>query len=175
MFEISFSQSSRLNSFFLLVSPLSVWSSGLCKLLIVWDFCWVFVCLSVFPLMGQAEWGGNSVCWWLDLYFRFVCCLDEAPCTGYYWWLDDARYCIQVFSFVWVLTIWSSLGIVLWSSRVLESVLPLQRLRAWSLFRNEDSTSGLLWHLVRLKQTSKNKKPNMNPSKRQLQNQANNN
>ena len=33
-------------------------------------------------------------------------------------------------------------------SRVLESVLPLQRLRVWSLVRNKDSTNGLLWHHV---------------------------
>ena len=27
--------------------------------------------------MGKAEWGGNPVCWWLGLYFCFVCCLNE--------------------------------------------------------------------------------------------------
>ena len=36
------------------------------------------LCFFAFPLMGRAEWGGNSVCWWLGLYFCFVCCLDEA-------------------------------------------------------------------------------------------------
>ena len=61
----------------------------------------------------------------------------------------------------WV-TLLSLSGSVLWKSRVLESVLPLQRLRALSLVRNEDSTSVLLWHLVRLKQISKNEKPKMN-------------
>ena len=81
-------------------------------------------CLFVFPLMGKAEWSGNPVCWWLGLYFCFVCCLDEASCTGCYWWLGDVGSCIQVVSFVWVLTIWYSLGLVLWQSRVLESVLP---------------------------------------------------
>ena len=30
------------------------------------------------------------------LYFCFVC-LDEASCTGCYWWLGDARSCIQWF------------------------------------------------------------------------------
>ena len=74
----------------------------------------VSICLFVFPLMGKAEWGGNPVCWWLGLYFCFVCCLDEASCTGCYWWLGDARSCIQVVSSVWVLTIWYSLGLVLW-------------------------------------------------------------
>ena len=38
--------------------------------------------------MGKAEWGGNPVCWWLSLYFCFVCCLDEASCIGCYWWLE---------------------------------------------------------------------------------------
>ena len=47
---------------------------------------------------------------------------------GCYWWLDDAGSCITVVFFVWVLTIWYTLGLVLWYSRVLESVLPLQRL-----------------------------------------------
>ena len=113
--------------------------------------------------MGKAEWGGTSVCWWLGLYFCLVCCLDDASGTGCYWWLGDARSCIQVVSFVWVLTIWYPLGLVLWQSRVLESVLPLQRLRVWSLGRNEDSTNGLLWHWGRVKQISENKKPKMNP------------
>ena len=75
--------------------------------------------------MGKVEWGGNPVCWWLGLYFCFVCCLDKVSCTGCYWWLGDAGSCIQVVSFVWVLTIWYCL--------VLESVLLFQRLRAWSL------------------------------------------
>ena len=65
MFEVSFFQASRLNSFFLLVSALWVWLSALCKLLIGWDLCWDFV----FPLMGKAEWGSIPVCWWLGLHF----------------------------------------------------------------------------------------------------------
>ena len=60
--------------------------------------------------MGKAGWVHNPVCWWLGLYFRFVCCLDEVSWTGCYWWLGDAGSCIQVVSFVWVLTIWYSLG-----------------------------------------------------------------
>ena len=54
----------------------------------------------------QAEWGGNPVCWWLGLYFCFVCCLDETYCTECYWWLGDAGSCIPVVSSVWVITIW---------------------------------------------------------------------
>ena len=50
--------------------------------------------------MGKAEWGGNPVCWWLGLYFCFVYCLDEALCTGSYWWLGGTRSCIQVVCFV---------------------------------------------------------------------------
>ena len=89
-------------------------------------------CLFVFPLMGKAEWGDNLVCCWLGLYF---CLLFR--CTGYYWWLRDARFCIQVVSFVWVLTIWYSPGLVLCLSRVLESVLSLQMLRAWYLSKDQ--------------------------------------
>ena len=88
------------------------WSSGLCKLCIGSDLCWVF--FFFFPLMGMAEWGGNTVCWWWGLYFCFVCCLDEASCTGSYWCLGDAGSCIQVVSFMWVLTSWYSLGLILW-------------------------------------------------------------
>ena len=119
------------------------WSSDLCQLPIGWDLWWVFVCLFVFPLMGKAEWSGSPVCWWLGLYFCFVCCLDEAFCKVCYWWLVMPGL-VQVVTFVWILTIWYSLGLVLWWSRVLDSVLPLQRLKAWSLFMNEDSISGLL-------------------------------
>ena len=59
--------------------------------------------------------------------------------------VGNAGSCIQVVFFVWVLTIWYSLRLVLWLSRVLESVLLLQKLWAWFLVRNKDSTSGLLW------------------------------
>ena len=113
----------------------------------VLSFCWF-----VFSLMGKAEWGGSPVCWWLDLYFCFVCCLDEVSCRGCYGWFGDSGSCTQVVSFVWVLTIWYSLRLVLWYSMFLGSVVPLQRLRAWSLARNEDYTSSLLWHWARLKQ-----------------------
>ena len=92
-----------LSSFWFL--PSLAWSSGLCKLCYRVRFVQILICLFVFPLMGKAEWGGNPVCWWLGLYFCFVCYLDELSCTGCYWWLDDARACIQVVSFVWVLTI----------------------------------------------------------------------
>ena len=113
MFEVSFSQASRkveffpwrrLNSFFLLLSDLLrlvqwfVWASYRVKF--VPSFC-----LSVFPLMSLAEWGSNPVFWWLGLYFCLVCCLDEASCTGCYWWLGDIGSCIQVASFVWVLNL----------------------------------------------------------------------
>ena len=154
VFEVSFSQASkkveffpwrRLNSFFLSFFALLrlvrwyVWASY--RVTFVLSFC-----LLVFPRTGKAEWDGTPVCWWFGLYLCFVCCLDEASCPGCYWWLGDARSCIQVVFFVWVLTLWYSLALVLWQSSVLESVLPLQSLRVWSLVRNEDSTSGLLWH-----------------------------
>ena len=118
MFEVSFSQASSLNSFFFLFSALlnlvQWWFvSASCRVRICWFFSFflfLFFFLFAFPLMGKTEWGGNPVCWWLGLFFCFVCCLDEASCTGCYWWLGDARFCIQVVSFVGVLTIWYSLG-----------------------------------------------------------------
>ena len=48
------------------------------------------------------------------VYICLVSCLYEASCTGCYWGLCDARSCIQLVSFVWFLTIWHSLGLVLW-------------------------------------------------------------
>ena len=120
MFEVSCSQASRkveffpwkrLNLFFLLVSALirlvQWFVYGLYRVRFVLSFC-----LFVFPLMCKAEWGSNPVYWWLDLYFCFIC-LDEVSYTGYYWWLGDAGSCIQVVSFVWVVTIWYSVWIVL--------------------------------------------------------------
>ena len=80
------------------------------------SFIWVRFVLSfylfVFPLMGKPGWGGTPVCWWLGLYFCFVCCLDDVSCTRSYWCLGDARSYIQVASFVWYFTIWHSLGLV---------------------------------------------------------------
>ena len=96
--------------------------------------------LFVFPLMGKVEWGGNPVCYWLGLYFCFVCCLDEVSCTGCYWWLGNGGSCIQVVSFVWVLTIWYPLGLVLCS------------LASWSQ-RSHSKGSGLdLWSGMKIPQ-----------------------
>ena len=72
-----------------------------------------FCLLVCFSSDGQGWGSGNPVCWWLGLYFCFVCCLDEASSTGCYWWLGDAESCITVVYFVWVLTIWDPLGLVL--------------------------------------------------------------
>ena len=49
-----------------------------CMSLVFREICaeYLLVCF-VFPLMDKAEWGGNPVCWWLGLYFCFVCCLTH--------------------------------------------------------------------------------------------------
>ena len=127
----------RLNNFFLLVSALLrlvqwfVWALSRVRFLLS-------VCL--FSSDGQG-WVRRSCL--LMIWFVFLfCLLFRASCTGCYWSLGDAASCIQVVSSVWVLTTWHSLGLGLWSSRVLESVLPLQTLRSWSLVRNKDSTRG---------------------------------
>ena len=87
--------------------PSKGWSSGL------WVSYRVRFVLSFFSdVQGCVRW--YSGCWWLGLQFWFVCCLDEVSCTGCYWWLVDAGSYIQVVSFVWVLTIWYSRGLVLW-------------------------------------------------------------
>ena len=78
-----------------------------------WDLCkFLFVCLfspwwarlNEVVILSADDW----VCIFI------VCCLDEVSCTGCYWWLGDAGSCTQVVSFVWVLTIWYSLVLVLW-------------------------------------------------------------
>ena len=55
--------------------------------------------------------------------FVFFFCLDEAFCTGCYWWGGDARSCTQVVAFVWILSIWYSLG---WRSNqsILKEISP---------------------------------------------------
>ena len=119
--------------------PPKVGSVVFVSFILGWDLFWVFICLFVFPLMGKAEWGVNPVCWWLALYFCFVCCLDEESCTGCYWWLGDSGSCIQVAFFVWLLTphcwfsgclgSWSQCsnskgsGFVLWSGTMIPQVV----------------------------------------------------
>ena len=91
------------------VEGLPWWSSGLCKLLIGWDLCLIFVCLFVclfflwWARMSEVE--ILSADDWVCVFVLFVV-LDEVSCTGCYWWLGDARSCIPVVSFVWVLSIW---------------------------------------------------------------------
>ena len=57
-------------------------------------------CLFVFPLIARLSEvvilpADDLVC----IFVLFVC-LDEASCTGCYWWLGDARSCIKVVSFM---------------------------------------------------------------------------
>ena len=68
-------------------------------------------------------WVNSGSWWWTGRAWRAVVHGVAKSCT----WLSD----------------WTELNwwLVLWYSRVLESVLLVQRLRVWSLVRNEDSTS----------------------------------
>ena len=59
MFEVSYSQASRLNSFFLLVSALISLVQSF--VLALYRLRFVLSFLFVFPLMGKAESGGNPV------------------------------------------------------------------------------------------------------------------
>ena len=89
-------------------SVLGQWFAwALCRVRFVLSFC-LFVC---FPSGGQG-W----VRWWscllmLGFGFLFGLLFRWGICTGCYWWLGDATSCIQVVSFVWVLTIWYSWGL----------------------------------------------------------------
>ena len=52
---------------------------------------------------------------WFCVFVLFIVWIVYcASCTRCYWWLGDSRSCIQVVSFVEVLTICYSLGLVLW-------------------------------------------------------------
>ena len=123
----------------------SVWPSDLCKLQTGRDLCWILFALLFLWWARLSEVTTLSADDWACIFVVF--CLVEASCKVWSWWLGDARPCIQVI-FVWVLAIWYSLGLFLWQSRVLESVIPLQRLRAWFLVKNDHSTvfcCGVTW------------------------------
>ena len=96
-----------------------------CEFCIEWDICWVFVCVLYLWWARLSEVVLRLL---MIVFFFFFFHLVGASCMGCYWWLGDTGSYIQVVSFVWVLTIWCSLGLVLWYSRVLESLLPFQRL-----------------------------------------------
>ena len=104
-----------LSSFWFL--PTKGWSSGLCELHIGWDLCWVFVCLlaCLFFLWWArlSEVVILSADDWVCIFVLFVVWMRH-PAQGATGEFVDARSCIQVASFVWVLTIWYSLGLALW-------------------------------------------------------------
>ena len=116
MFEVSFSQSSRkveffpwqrLNSFFLLASALLrlvqwfVWSSYRLRFVLsfVCFFLHWWVRMSEVILLSADD----------GLVFLFCFLLWYSILNRVLWWLGDAQSCIQVISFLWVLTIWYSL------------------------------------------------------------------
>ena len=74
----------------------------------------LFVCLFFLWLARPSEVVTLSADDWVCFVLFLFCFLDEVSCTGCYWWLGDAGSCVQVVFFVWVLTIWYSLGLVLW-------------------------------------------------------------
>ena len=123
---------------------------------------------------GKTEWGGHPVCWWLSLYFCFVCGLDEASCIGCYWWLGDAGSCIPAVACLWVLTIWYPLGLVLWLLKGLGDNAPTPNAQGLISGQEWRFHKWFVMALSEIKTISKNKKPKMNP-KWQLPNQANNN
>ena len=149
MFEVSFSQASKLYSFFLFgFCPPKV-DPVVCVSFVEDEICAELCFLFLFPLMGKTEWGGNPDCWWLGLYFCFVCCLNEASCTGCDWWLGDARSCIHMVSFEWVLTIWSTLILLPGKSHGWRSLVGVLRVRvAKSQTRLNDFTFTFYFHAL---------------------------
>ena len=74
----------------------------LCELHIVWDSCWVFVCLFSLWRARLSEVVLLSADDWVCIFVLFVVPM-RCPAQG------DAGSCVQVVSSVWVLTIWYSL------------------------------------------------------------------
>ena len=145
-----------------------------------WYLCWsyIFICLFIclfFLWWKKAKWSGNPVCWWLAWYFCFVCCLGEMSYTVYYWWLGDAQTtCIKVVSFVWVLTTWYSLTLVIWLFRIWSqgSLSKGSELDPWSGTKIPQVVCYVnKWDKNKY---SKMRNQRWTPDKWQLQNQANN-
>ena len=151
----------RLSSSFL-------WVSSLLKLA-QW-FVWALyrvrfvlsICFFVFPLMGKGEWGGNPVCWWFGL-FLF--------CLLFRWGMLHrvllvGGWCRVLYSSGFLCVCSHYLILLRVSSLVVKGVgvsAPTPKAQGLISGQEQDSTSGLLWHSVRLKQISQNKKPKMNP------------
>ena len=63
-------------------------------------------CLFVFSLMGKAEWGGNSVCWWFVCIFEFLVFTwgglhKVLLLIGWYWVLYSSGFlCVSSHSFL---------------------------------------------------------------------------
>ena len=67
------------------------------------EFLFVCVCLFFLCWARLSEVVIQSAEDWVRIFV--LCCLDEAFCTGCYWWFSDAGSCIEVVSFMGVLTI----------------------------------------------------------------------
>ena len=118
------------------------WSSGLCKLPIGWHLGWGFVCFSS-DRQGWLRW--LSCLWMIGFVFLLLFffrggVLHRVLLVVGWWWVLYSSGLVCVSLHYLILPRVSSLI----ESRVF-GVLPLQRLMAWSLVKNEDSTSGLLW------------------------------
>ena len=70
----------------------------------------LFVCLFFLWWARLSEVVILSADDWACIYVFLLLLFRWGSCTGCYWWLGEARACIQVVSFVWVLTIWYSLS-----------------------------------------------------------------
>ena len=99
--------------------------------------------------MGKAEWSDNPVCWWLGLYSSFVCCLDEASCTGCYWWLGDAGSCIQVVSFMWARTHEQTLRYTKYDHRTRQIKTRQKKPHEFKTWHHP-TTSSILWRMPHL-------------------------
>ena len=115
------------------------------------------------------------VCWWLGLYFCFVCCFDEVSCTGCYWWLVMPGLVLKWFPLCKFSLFDTPYGyfsgsLGSWSQSSHSKAQGLMSVQEWRFHK---------WPIMALSDIKTNTKKMINqrstPDKWQLQNQANNN
>ena len=140
MFQVSFSQASRLNSFFLLVSVLlrlvHWFVSALHRVRFELSFCLFFLWWAMLNEVGSLPSDGLVCIFILLLLFRWGLLHKALPVVGWFQVLHSGGFLCVISHYLRLV-----LELVLWISRVLGSVLPLQMLRAWSLSKDQPTSN----------------------------------
>ena len=136
MFQVSFSQASRWNSFFLLVSfllRLVHWFvSASHRVRFELSFCLFFLWWATLNEVGILSSDGLVCIFIFLLLFRWGLLHKALPVLGWFRVLHSGGFLCVISHYLRLV-----IELVLWMSRVLGSVLPLQMLRAWSLSKDQ--------------------------------------